>query len=159
MLQPVFVPATGMVNAYMAEYGSTGPGCQSCSWSDEQIFFLIPWPRSRRRLGSHETGLAVPSRVSLLILHTQTEPGAYSRDSSRFPQQHPTAFGSVPSLSGQTIAYRWRSLSRIRRHRASSPQGSSSNGCCFFRYCLGPIFKRLFSFTTPTNGTVSGHER
>ena len=43
----------------------------------------------------------------------------------------PYAIGSVPSLSGQTIAYRWRSLPRVRRHRASNPHGSSSNGCCF----------------------------
>ena len=37
----------------------------------------------------------------------------------------PYAIGSVPSLSGHAIAYRWRSLPRIRRHRASKPQGSS----------------------------------
>ena len=37
----------------------------------------------------------------------------------------PYAIGSVPSLSGQAIAYRWRSLPRVRRHRASKPQGSS----------------------------------
>ena len=35
------------------------------------------------------------------------------------------AIGSVPSLSGHAIAYRWRSLPRVRRHRASKPQGSS----------------------------------
>ena len=35
------------------------------------------------------------------------------------------AIGSVPSLSGHVIAYRWRSLPRVRRHRASKPQGSS----------------------------------
>ena len=29
-----------------------------------------------------------------------------------------------------TIAYRLRSLPRVRWHRASSPQGSSSNECC-----------------------------
>ena len=33
--------------------------------------------------------------------------------------------GSVPSLSGHAIAYRWHSLPRVRRHRASKPQGSS----------------------------------
>ena len=33
--------------------------------------------------------------------------------------------GSVPSLSGHAIAYRWRSLPRVRRYRASKPQGSS----------------------------------
>ena len=37
----------------------------------------------------------------------------------------PYATGSVPSLSGHAIAYRWRSLPRVRRHRASKSQGSS----------------------------------
>ena len=37
----------------------------------------------------------------------------------------PYAIGSVPSLSGHAFAYRWRSLPRVRRHRASKPQGSS----------------------------------
>ena len=37
----------------------------------------------------------------------------------------PYAIGSVPSLSGHVIAYRWGSLPRVRRHRASKPQGSS----------------------------------
>ena len=37
----------------------------------------------------------------------------------------PYVIGSVPSLSGHAIAYRWRSLPRVRRHRASKPQGSS----------------------------------
>ena len=63
-------------------------------------------------------------------LHTQAEPGAYLRDSSRVPRRRPFmkspyAIGSVPSLSGHAIAYRWRSLPRVRRHRASKPQGSS----------------------------------
>ena len=37
----------------------------------------------------------------------------------------PYAIGSVPSLSGHAIAYRWLLLPRVRRHRASEPQGSS----------------------------------
>ena len=37
----------------------------------------------------------------------------------------PYAIGSVPSLSGHAVAYRWRSLPRVRRHRVSKPQGSS----------------------------------
>ena len=37
----------------------------------------------------------------------------------------PYAIGSVPSLSGHAVAYRWRSLPRVRRHRANKPQGSS----------------------------------
>ena len=35
------------------------------------------------------------------------------------------AIGPVPSLSGHVITYRWRSLPRVRRNRASKPQGSS----------------------------------
>ena len=101
-----------------------------------------------------EFGLArrvrpVPSRVSLLILHTQAESGADSRYSSRFPRRRPFiylkppyAIRPVPSLSYHAIAYRWHSLRRVRRHRASSPQGSSRNGCCLLRYHHGPIFMR-----------------
>ena len=64
-------------------------------------------------------------------LHTQAESGAYLlRDSSRVPRRRPFmkppyAIGSVPSLSSHAIAYRWRSLPRVRRHRASKHQGSS----------------------------------
>ena len=63
-------------------------------------------------------------------LHTQAESGAYLRDSSRVPRRRPFmkppyAIGSVPSLSGHAIAFRWRSLLRVRRHRASKHQGSS----------------------------------
>ena len=61
---------------------------------------------------------------------THAESGAYLRDSSRVPRRRPImkppyAIGSVPSLSGHANAYRWRSLSRVRRQRASKPQGSS----------------------------------
>ena len=63
-------------------------------------------------------------------LHTQAKYGAYLRDSSRVPRRRPFlkppyAIGSVPSLSGHAVAYRWRSLPRVRRRRGSKPQGSS----------------------------------
>ena len=65
-------------------------------------------------------------------LHAQAESGAYLRDSSRVPRRRPYiylkppyAIRSVTSLSGHAIAYRWRSLPRVRRHRVSKPQGSS----------------------------------
>ena len=63
-------------------------------------------------------------------LHTQAESGAYVRDSSRVPRRRPIikppyANESVRSLSGHAIAYRWRPLPRVRRYRASKPQGSS----------------------------------
>ena len=70
-------------------------------------------------------------------LHTQAKFDAYLRDPSRFPRRRPFVYlnchytiGSVPSLSRHAIAYPWRSLTKVRRHRASKPQGSSSNGCC-----------------------------
>ena len=65
-------------------------------------------------------------------LHTQAESGAYVRNSSRVPRRcpfiylkPPHAIESVPSLSGHAIAYRWRSLPRVRQHKTSNPQGSS----------------------------------
>ena len=62
---------------------------------------FVPCPRSHLRIYSREKGSDVSSRVSPLILHTQAESGAYSRDSSHYSRQHPykrsTAIGSVPS--------------------------------------------------------------
>ena len=52
-------------------------------------------------------------------LHTQAESGAYLRDSF-------TSFAAASIyLSSRAIAYRWRSLPRVCRHRASKAQGSS----------------------------------
>ena len=58
-------------------------------------------------------------------LHTKAESGAYLRNSSRVPRQRPFtkppyAIGSVPSLSGHAIAYRWCSLHRASKSRSSS---------------------------------------
>ena len=75
-------------------------------------------------------GSSVPRQPA--HLHTQAKYGAYLWASSRVPRRRPLiylkpphAIGSVPSLSGHAIAYRWRSLPRVRRHRSSEPQGSS----------------------------------
>ena len=82
-------------------------------------------------------GFDIPVPRQPAHLHTQVESGALSRDSSRFPRRRPFiylkppyAIGSVPNLQGHAIAYRWRSLPRVHRHRASKPQDSSSNRCC-----------------------------
>ena len=69
-------------------------------------------------------------RVSLLISILRLNLVIYLRDSSRVPRRRPFmkppyAIGSVPSLSGHAIAYRWCPLSRVRRRRASKPRGSS----------------------------------
>ena len=54
-----------------------------------------------------------------------------------------TAIGPVPSISGRAIAYRWRSLPRVRRRRASSPQCSSSNRSYLFRHHRRSVFVSL----------------
>ena len=89
---------------------------------------IFPCPCACLRIWSRETGSAVPSRVSLLIsilrlnlVLTYGIPPEF-RGGVLKP---PYAIGSVPSLSGHAIAHRWRSLPRVRRHRASKPQGSS----------------------------------
>ena len=77
-------------------------------------------------------GFGSPVPRQPVHLHTQAEFGAYLRNFSRVPRRRPFiylkppyAIGSVPSLSGHAVAYRWRSLPRVRRHRASKPLGSS----------------------------------
>ena len=125
-----------MVSTFGRECGSTGYGCQSWSWlAEQEQKCVFTCPRcSRLKIWSRETGSAVSFRVGPFILHTQAEFGAYSRDSSRFPRRRPSMLHRpVPSLSGNAIAYRWRSLPRVRQHGASRPQGSSSNGCYLFR--------------------------
>ena len=86
-------------------------------------------PRVPENLVSRD-GFSSPVPRQPAHLHTQAESGAYLRDSSRVPRRRPFmkppyAIGSVPSLSGHAIAYRWRSLPRVRRHRASKSRGSS----------------------------------
>ena len=73
-----------------------------------------------------------PEKNYFTVANTQAESGAYLQGSSRVPRRRrplfilkpPYAIGRVPSLSGHAIAYRWRSLPRVRRHRASKSQGS-----------------------------------
>ena len=115
----------------------------------EKIIF--PCPRSRLRVWSRETGSAVPwyrlltllvvswtgkmnfpyprSRLIIWCLLTGFLPICAVASIYSFKQLY--AIGSVPRLSGHhAIAYWWSSLQRVRRHGASTPQGSSSNGCC-----------------------------
>ena len=64
------------------------------------------YPRWRLRSWSRETGSAIPSHASPLILHTQqVESGAYLRDSSRFPRDGVHIIYRQPPL-GQSPVYR-----------------------------------------------------
>ena len=83
-------------------------------------------------------------RLNLMLLRHGIPPDFRSGVRLFIP---PHAIESVPCLSGHAITYRWRSLSRVRRHRASSPQGTSSNGlCCLCSYHHGPIKNVRLSF-------------
>ena len=75
-------------------------------------------------------GFSRPVQRQPAHLHTQAESwclltGFLPSSAAASIMKPPYAIGSVPSLSGHAIAYRWRSLPRVRRHRASKPQGSS----------------------------------
>ena len=116
-------------------------------------------------------GFSRPVPCQPAHLHTQAESGAYLRDSSRVPRRcpfmkPPYAIGSVPSLSGHANAYRWRSLPRVRRHRASKPQGSSERLLPWQITMDQLIFASLFTagfapakpFPTPTSNTCYEYE-
>ena len=104
-------------------------------------------------------GFSRPVPCQPAHLHTQAESGAYLRDTSRVPRRRPFmkppyAIGSVPSLSGHALAYRcWRSLPRVRRHRASKPQGSSERVLPWQITMDQSIFASL-SQSTPSNMSV-----
>ena len=77
-------------------------------------------------------GLGSPVPRQPAHLHTQAESSAYLRDSSRAPRRRPFFYLNRHTPSGQSrgnretqLRTRWRSLPRVRRHSASSPQGSS----------------------------------
>ena len=103
----------------------------------------------------------VSRRVSLLNLHSQAESSAYSRDSSsQFPRRRPFIHSTLHTPSGQSrvyrvpeSAYRWRSQPRVLRHRASSPQGSSSNG-----YVCREEEKTTKSYVMPLSGRELQHK-
>ena len=94
-------------------------------------------------------GFSRPVPRQPVHLHTQAEYDAYLRDSSRVTRLRPfmkppyASIGSVPGLSGHAIAYRWRSLPRVRRHRASKPQGSSERVSAALAGHHGPIHIRI----------------
>ena len=94
----------------------------------------------------NEFGRSVPRNHAHFPTQAESGPPAFHGGIHLF--MPPIITGAVPSLSEHAFAHRWRSLPRVRRHRASSPQGSSSSGCCLLMYHYGPVNVRL-SFPTP----------
>ena len=91
---------------------------------------MFPCNRSRPRVWSRETSLAVPSRVSLLVsilrlnvVLTYGIPPEFRGSIHLFILNRRTALGQ-PRVYRVT-QLQWRSLPRAHRHRSSKPQGSS----------------------------------
>ena len=109
--------------------------CQSCSWSvQKKMDTSLPAFAPENLVSRDDLGRPVPrqplhSPYSGRIWCLLTGFLPISAVASIYLFHPPLSVGSVPSLSGRAIAYRWRSLPRVRRHRASKRQGSSSNGC------------------------------
>ena len=138
-------------SSLIAEYGSTGYSCQSCSWSAEQGKRIFRCPRSclktdlaRQVRPSRPVSSCSFSTLRLNLVHPHVIPPAFRGGVHLFISPH--TIGSVPSLSGHATTYQWRSLSRVRRHKAS-PQGSSSSAYCLFGH-HGLIKARLSLHTT-----------
>ena len=84
-------------------------------------------------------------RLNLVLTHG-IPPDFYGDFCLFIPQ---TAIGSVPTLSSHAIAYRWRSLPSVHRHRASSPQSSSSNGCSIYSKLSANVEGDISSGSSP----------
>ena len=108
-------------------------------------------PEYGKKAGWCGTGRPNPSR------ETKFSGANGDREVFIFPIQLTTSrIGSLNQLIHtllHVMAIHTYTLPIGRRRRASSPQGSSSNGCCLFRSHCVPIFVRL-SFPTPTICTV-----
>ena len=89
----------------------------------------FPYPRLRLKIWFRETDLAVPSRVSLLLVYTNAEYGAYSRGSSQCPQRCPYIFIYYHTPSGQSRLYR---VTRLRTDGVHCRESvvSKHNHCC-----------------------------
>ena len=117
----------------------------------------LPCLCSSLRIWSRETGSAVPSRVSPLILHAHADSGAYPpRDSSRFPRRRgPFIFLNRQTPSGQSRVHRVTNLRTDGVHcRESAGTGPESFKLFQLRVLYlhdhGPIIMRLSFFPTPT---------
>ena len=117
----------------------------------------FPCPRSCLKIWSRETASAIPSRVSLLILHTPAESGAYLRDSARFPRRCTFIYLFRQSPSGLSrVCIRSRNCIptafNAKRSVDTGPvvlKVSSSNGCRLLIFLPWTIFcAPLFPHTT-----------
>ena len=138
----------------MDQPGTVANPARSQLKRETSIFHLL---HSRSRTWSRERGLAVLSRVSLPIFHTQTEYGASSRDLSPFLRRHPyipsTSIESVPNISGRAIATDGAPCRESTCTGAVVLKAVPVTGAAFSGFTMDQCLMRL-SFPTPTVGTV-----
>ena len=141
---------------------NSNPSCGQLN--KENIYFLSPL--APENLVSRD-GFGRPSPCQPLILRTKAESSIWclltsSIHGPRFPRPRQslpsTAIGSVPSLSGHAITYRSRLPPRVRRHKAGSPQGSSSKECCICRnptdhFLCAPLFRHPVQYYSYSSST------
>ena len=91
---------------------------------------------------------------SLLILHTQAESGAYSRDSSRVPRRRPFIYSNRHTPSGQSRVYRVTQLRTDGLHcRGSAGAGPvvlkvvPVTAAAILQVTMNPLCAPLFSHT------------
>ena len=90
------------------------------------------------------TGSALPTLASLLIIHTQAESGAYSRDSSRFDCNWVDAQKVVSCVSD----FASKHLNPITNKRISQQQLSTKS--IVFIVCVSPLFLCSLDYSTFT---------
>ena len=77
-------------SSHIAKEGTTGQGCQSCSWSAERGKLIFPCPRSRLRIGLArrvwQSRPELPRSISILGLNLI---GCCLRNSYRFSRWRP----------------------------------------------------------------------
>ena len=106
---------------------------------ENEQFLLCP--RSRLRIRSRETRSAILSRISLLILQTQSESGAYSRHSSRFTWRRSVCILLLIGLGVSTPTSSWPPSFLGRDHQFSCPHDGS--GECGFYVVHNAVFRRV----------------
>ena len=99
---------------------------------------------ARRVRPSRPTSVCSFSSLMLNLVLTRGIPPDFRGNAHLFIR--PYAIGSVPSLSGHAIAYRWRSLPESTRTGPVGPPSSSSNGCCL-RITMDQLCAPLFFHT------------
>ena len=100
--------------------------------SAEQKTCFLRSPCSCLRIWPGGTGLAVPSRVSPVIIHTQAVSGIYTRGCSRFLQRRPQICHQPPS--GRSRGY------QVTRLRTEGVHCRESSG-------IGPVVPKVVPLT------------